>query len=76
MNDLAFELPVRLEGLLLEHCLRCSSESLIVNGIRFMHSLVADCSVFSVLISDLRFLFMFDVLMRTKRECRKDNILI
>ena len=30
----------------------------------------------SVLIPDLRFLFMFDVLMRTKRECRKDNILI
>ena len=48
---------------------------LISNGIRFMHSLVVDCSV-SVLIPDLRFLFMFDVLMRTKRECRKDNILI
>ena len=31
---------------------------------------------FSVLIPDLQFLFMFDVLMRTKRECRKDNILI
>ena len=52
MNDLAPELPVRLEGLLLEHCLCCSSESLIVNGIRFMHSLIADCSVFC---SDSRF---------------------
>ena len=46
MINLAFELPVRLEGLLLEHCSRCSSESLVVNGIRFMHSLVVDCPVF------------------------------
>ena len=69
------ELPVRLEGRLLEHCLYCSSESLIVNGIRLcIRSLLI--VRFPVLIPDLRFLFMFDVLMRTKRECRKDNILI
>ena len=69
------ELLVRLEGRLHEHCFCCSSESLISNGIRLcIRSLLI--VQFSVLIPDLRFLFMFDVLMRTKRECRKDNILI
>ena len=72
MLNLAPELPVRLEGQLHGHCFSCCSESLIVNGIRFMHSLIVDCPVSC---SDSRFAIsvLFVMSMRTKRECRKDK---